>query len=326
MLQLVTLVLTFTAISASILNDWLTFKARHGKVYTGAEDTRRRGLWLNSVKAVLDHNKLYERGLVGYYLQVNQYADLSDAEYAILLQGLTPLVSEQNFTSTTLTADVTTLPGTVDWRKNGYVTPVKNQGACGSCWAFSATGAIEGQLAKTTGQLVSLSESNLVDCSRPWGNNGCNGGLMINSFQYVIANNGIATQASYPYVSKESNCTFSTATVGARITAYKKVALANESALTQAVATVGPVSVGIDASLGSFRYYGGGVYDNTTCSSSRLTHAVLVVGYGTNDAGKDYWIVKNSWGTSWGLSGYILMSRNKNNQCGIATLASYPVM
>ncbi|XP_059163605.1 procathepsin L-like [Physella acuta] len=326
MLTLVAVVVSVCLVTGSVEKDWAKFKAKYRKNYTGTEDGMRMNVWQRSHKTISDHNKMYARGQRSYFLKANKYSDLTNEEFTALLKGLgqnTSLPAARGRTSSrALTAS---LPAAVDWRKQGFVTAVKDQGQCGSCWAFSATGAIEGQLFNTTGKLISLSESNLVDCSRPWGNLGCSGGFMTQAFQYVIDNKGIATQASYPYVARDRTCAFSRATVGARIKSFVNVARGSESALMQAVATVGPVSVAIDSSRDSFRLYGGGIYDDVTCSSNRLDHAVLAVGYDTS-AGKDYWIVKNSWGKTWGQSGYIFMSRNKNNQCGIASLASYPLM
>jgi len=155
---------------------------------------------------------------------------------------------------------------------------------------------------------------------------GCEGGLMDSAFQYIISNKGIDTEASYPYTATGPNaCRFNRANVGATISSYKDVVSGSESALQVAVAQQ-PTSVAIDASHMSFQLYTGGIYNEPACSSSQLDHGVLAVGYGVDSAsGSPYWLVKNSWGTSWGMRGYIWMSRNKNNQCGIATAASYPI-
>jgi len=213
---------------------------------------------------------------------------------------------------------------TVDWVSKGAVTGIKNQGQCGSCWSFSTTGSVEGVHFLSTGKLVSLSEQNLVDCSTSEGNDGCNGGLMDYAFQYIIKNHGIDTEASYTYSATGPNaCRFKAADVGATISSYRDVASGNEADLATAVDKQ-PVSVAIDASHTSFQLYSSGVYYEPACSSSQLDHGVLAVGYGT-DGSSDFWYVKNSWGTSWGQSGYIWMSRNRNNNCGIATAASYPI-
>jgi len=213
----------------------------------------------------------------------------------------------------------------VDWRTKGAVTGVKDQAQCGSCWSFSSTGSIEGAYFLKTGKLVSLSEQDLMDCSVSLGNQGCNGGDMDSAFQYVINNKGIDTEASYPYKATGPNkCQFKPADIGATITGFHDVKSGSESDLLDAV-NKQPVSVAIDAAHQSFQMYHSGVYYEPTCSSTRLDHGVLVVGYGTDDSGVAYWIVKNSWGSSWGNAGYLNMSRNKNNNCGIASAASYPI-
>ena len=200
-----------------------------------------------------------------------------------------------------------------------------NKGQCGSCWAFSAVASLEGQHFKASGKLVSLSEQNLVDCSRKQGNQGCNGGLMDQAFTYIKVNKGIDTEVSYPYHAQDEKCRFKAANVGATETGFTDIDSGDENALATAIATVGPISVAIDASQDSFQFYTSGVYSDDSCSSTQLDHGVTAVGYGTQN-GKDYYIVKNSWAETWGDKGYILMARNDNNMCGIATAASYPTV
>ena len=256
---------------------------------------------------------------------MNQFGDLTVAEFSAMMNGYRMSKNKKANVDSKLAVDLVGLPADVDWRTKNAVTPIKNQGQCGSCWSFSTTGSTEGAHALATGNLVSLSEQNLIDCSTSEGNQGCNGGLMDDAFKYIISNNGIDTEASYPYQAQGPlQCRFNRANVGATITGYKDVQSGSELALQTASAQIGPVSVAIDASHSSFQFYTKGVYYEPQCSTSQLDHGVLVVGYG-NDSGTDYWIVKNSWGASWGESGYIRLIRGKN-ECGIAQAASYPVV
>lgn len=304
--------------------EWLAWKSFHDKKYdTQTEEDARYAIWRDNLKKIQQHNSEDH----SYTLAMNQFSDLTIHEYRYFFLGLRSHFSNETKRegSSYLPPSRVTLPSTVDWRKEGYVTPIKNQGQCGSCWAFSATGSLEGQHFKKTGELVSLSEQNLVDCSGKFGNFGCEGGLMDNAFKYIKANDGIDTEASYPYKGKDEKCRFKRADVGADDTGFVDIKKGNESALQSAVATVGPISVAIDASHESFQFYHRGVYNEPACSRTELDHGVLVVGYGTHKS-KEYWLVKNSWGKTWGMEGYIMMSRNKHNQCGIATSASYPLV
>jgi len=252
-------------------------------------------------------------------LAMNQFGDLALSEFQTYYLGF-----NMNATSFSQVNAVTgtNAPATMDWRKSGAVTGVKDQGQCGSCWSFSATGSLEGCHQITTKNLVGLSEQNLVDCSQAEGNEGCNGGLMTDAFDYVIKTKGIDTEASYPYTARDGTCKFNKNNIGATMKSYTNIQSGSESGL-QTAGVAGPVSVAIDASHSSFQFYSSGVYYEPSCSPSALDHGVLMVGWDT-DSGTDYWIVKNSWGTGWGQSGYIWMSRNKNNNCGIATMATIP--
>ncbi|XP_071499156.1 procathepsin L-like [Diadema antillarum] len=303
---------------------WEEWKAAHEKVYTdSAHELERRLVWEENIKKITFHNLDHSIGKRSFTLGMNKYGDLRTSEVRSTMNGYRQSNLTKSVGSTFLTPSAIQLPDTVDWRTKGYVTPVKDQGQCGSCWAFSTTGSLEGQTFKKTGKLVSLSEQNLVDCSRSEGNMGCEGGLMDQGFQYVEDNKGIDSEECYPYEAEDETCHYNAQCDSAEVTGYTDVPSGEEDKLKEAVATVGPISVAIDASHTSFQLYEGGVYDEPSCSSSQLDHGVLVVGYGTQD-GQDYWLVKNSWGTSWGMEGYIMMSRNKDNQCGIATSASYP--
>jgi len=169
---------------------------------------------------------------------------------------------------------------------------------------------------------VSLSEQNLVDCSMR--NHGCNGGYPYEALLFTIRNGGLDTEASYPYEARQNRCRFDENNVGATISAARQIVRGSEEDLTKVLGTVGPVSVAIDAAHYSFQLYHSGIYNEPYCSSFRLDHGVLAVGYGTEN-GQDYYIVKNSWGQRWGEEGYIKMTRNSRNQCGIATMACYAI-
>lgn len=297
--------------------------AANHKVYASVEEAQSR---YNIFRTHVDFVDSWDANSRGFSVGLNKFADMSNDEFRATVNGFSN--ARRNYTAPAQIASATALPDTVDWRQKGAVTHVKDQGQCGSCWSFSTTGAVEGQLGiLNPSKLVGLSEQELVDCSRN-GNFGCNGGLMDNAFTW-IASNKIETEASYPYVSGKTKqagtCQKGAAghVTAAGLKSHTDVTSGSESALQTAVANVGPISVAIDASHTSFQLYTSGVYYEPRCSSTQLDHGVLAVGYGTL-SGSAYWLVKNSWGTSWGQQGYIYMSRNQNNNCGIATEASYP--
>jgi cathepsin L len=275
-------------------------------------------IWKNNYDKVNEHNSKNT-----FQLEMNRYGDKYLCNQHIYANRV---LSSQEYTDPELFPyNINNLPKSVDWRNKSVVTNIKDQGQCGSCWAFSTVGSIEGQHALKTGHLVSLSESQIVDCCHIGGVAGCGGGFMTDAFQCVMQEKGLDTESSYPYVPLDENCALSNGTVGATIKGYVNVT-GGEHGLQIAVATVGPISVAIDASGFSFQMYKSGVYYEPECSPTFLDHAVLVVGYGTTNNGTDYWVVKNSWGQNWGENGYIRMSRNRDNNCGIATIPSYPLV
>ncbi|GLT92055.1 hypothetical protein SLE2022_099140 [Rubroshorea leprosula] len=297
---------------------------QHGKSYSSEEERLYRlRVFEDNHAFVTQHNAMPNSS---YILALNAFADLTHHEFKASRLGLAAAASAIDFNRPNIQklGSVGDIPASVDWRKEGAVTNVKDQASCGACWAFSATGAIEGINKIVTGSLVSLSEQELIDCDKSY-NSGCGGGLMDYAFQFIIDNHGIDTEADYPYQGHEKSC--NKERLKRRVVTidrYKDVPPNDEQQLLKAVATQ-PVSVGICGSERAFQLYSKGIFTGP-CSTS-LDHAVLIVGYGSEN-GKDYWIVKNSWGTRWGMNGYIHMLRNNGNSqglCGINMLASYPI-
>ncbi|KAJ0977360.1 hypothetical protein J5N97_012834 [Dioscorea zingiberensis] len=302
------------------------WSAKHGKVYQHpSERAMRFENFLKNLAYVLERNAKRELTSIGHTVGLNAFADLSNEEFRVKYLSKMKLLGKTKMVEIEGKTEECDAPYSLDWRKKGAVTGVKDQGQCGSCWAFSSTGAMEGINAITIGDLISLSEQELVDCDTT--NEGCDGGNMDYAFEWVINNGGIATEYDYPYTGQDGRCNIEKENIKAvTIDGYQDVA-PDENALLCAVAKQ-PVSVGIDGSSIDFQLYTGGIYDGD-CSSdpADIDHAVLIVGYGS-EKNIDYWIVKNSWGTSWGMKGYIYIRRNTGlpyGVCAINVMASYPI-
>jgi len=265
-------------------------------------------------------------------VELNHLADLSDEEYRSLIllpksaqvaerrvRGLASATHQFNMQS------VKGLPTAIDWRTKGAVTPVKDQGACGSCWTFGSAGSLEGVYFVKTGKLISLSEQNINDCAwGVYGNAACDGGEAPGAYQFLMDNGGMGTEQSYPYLAQDGWCNPNDHSSGVIVRGYTNI---TGIAMLQAAVATAPVSIAIDASLPSFRFYKSGTYADPACKNgiNDLDHEVLAVGYGTDSQGVNYWIVKNSWTTWWGHQGYIHLKID-GNVCGAATAATQPIV
>ncbi|AUL78605.3 cathepsin Llike cysteine protease [Tupanvirus deep ocean] len=318
-------IVVICSVNALTFNDWTII---HQKKYNSVnEKIHRQKIWESNNLYIQKQNTLD----LDFQLEMNKYGDLTFTEFVNTHTGFKQNMRILKNYKTNF--DIS-LPKHVNWTEKGVVTEVKNQYQCGSCWAFSTTGAVESMHAIKTGKLISLSEENLIDCTFDYGNLGCSGGLPSQALDYIIANKGIDTEESYPLFSvtmfdcmiqEMCPCYFNRSTVGATIDGYNHIISGNETNLQYVLASTGPVSVAIDATQ-SLQFYKSGVFSDTNCSSSDLNHAVLAVGYGSTNNGQEYYIVKNSWGIDWGSNGYFLLARNQKNMCGIATEAVYPYL
>ncbi|XP_058758097.1 senescence-specific cysteine protease SAG39-like [Vicia villosa] len=297
--------------------------SHYNKVYKDRQEREKR---LETFTKNVNYIEAFNNADNTYKLGINEFADLTNEEFIASRNKFKGHVCSSITRTTTFKYEnVSAIPSTVDWRKKGAVTPVKNQGQCGCCWAFSAVAATEGIHQLSTGKLISLSEQELVDCDTKGEDQGCEGGLMDNAFKFIIQNHGLDTEAEYPYQGVDGTCNANKASVyAATITGYEDVPANNEQALQKAVANQ-PISVAIDASGSDFQFYKSGVF--TGSCGTELDHGVTAVGYGVSNDGTKYWLVKNSWGTDWGEEGYIMMQRGveaAEGLCGIAMQASYP--
>ncbi|EGC36943.1 hypothetical protein DICPUDRAFT_77394 [Dictyostelium purpureum] len=294
-------------------NKFISWANENNKFYETLDFKKRYEIFKYNMDFIYSWNKGNSQTILG----LNKYADLSNEEYKSLFLGSN--IKTQNYIR--INSSRYDIPTTFDWRLKGAVTPVKNQGFCNSGYAFSAIGSLESSNKIENGQLIRLSEQNLIDCSGSEGNRGCDGGTVVNSFNYLFKhqNGKIPKESSYPYEAQKSKCRFKDQFIGATLNNFANL-ISDESTIQNAVATKGPVSVAIDASSIFFQLYFGGVYDDLFCSNIYTNHFVLIVGYTEN-----YWIVKNSYGEDYGIDGYIYMKKGKN-LCGIANNPTIPII
>ena len=319
---------------------WEEYKTSFSKKYDSPKEERERfAVFRNNLLEIEQHNDKYHKGLESFWLDINHYSDITTEEFNGFREGCRKLKS--NVESQTVNIQGIDQPEMLqykpsktgvaeskDWRKEGYVTKARNQHDCGSCWAFSAVGALEGQWFKTTGQLVPLSVQQLVDCDVGNGDDQCDGGYSGYANTYIKKAGGLETEEKYPYEAASGECRFNkTAAVATLENSAIVAESGNEEVLKNALFHIGPLAITIDGSESKLKHYGGGVYRSKGCKSrdDEMTHQLLLVGYGSTD-GEDYWIVKNSWGEKWGENGFGLIARNAGNMCGVATDATFPIV
>jgi cathepsin L len=296
-----------------LFGNWMS---QHNKVYTHDQFFHRFQVFKANLDAISSHNA----GNASWTQAMNKFGDLTRAEFLKTHTGLKGAKVHKHHAAKKVHLDPVT---PFNWNDKGAVTPVKDQGQCGSCWAFSTTGSLEGAWFLKSGKLVSMSEQQLVDCSSSFGNQGCNGGLMDQAFQYV-EQKGICTEDSYPYTASGGQCEDSQCTPvfkGGVLKSYQDVSQGDAASLVKLMKKK-PVSVAVDAT--SWQFYSGGVM--TQCSFSQLDHGVLAVGVGGDSSNDQYFIVKNSWGEGWGTNGFIFLQYTDDDsaQCGIDQAASAP--
>jgi len=300
------------------------FQERFHKRYETIQELETRfDIFRSNLRNIILHNLDYTQN---FTMGINQFTDLTAEEFkAKYVSGLKAEVGSYGCKS--FSSAASGAPSSIDWRTKGAVTSVKDQGQCGSCWTFSSTGAVEGAWAIAKGQLIDLSEEQLVECATgiSYGSHGCNGGQMEGAFKYIIGN-GQCSLSSYPYTSgngQSGSC--KSCTPVAHISSCSDVKPNDQISLKAAVAQQ-PVAIAIEADTRYFQSYSGGILTSTTCGTN-LDHGVLIVGYGTEN-GIDYWNVKNSWGTTWGDKGYVKIARSDSTNdagiCGIAMDPSFP--
>jgi len=327
-LSVASILVSSTRDATEYLQLWTQFKQTHNKIYlTTEEESNRHSIFISNVDRIDQLN--HDRNPRTYYA-INQFTDMTRPE--IMAYFNHPdfkahhdrnSADRMGISADRLGISADSIPDAVDWREKGAVTPIGNQGQCGSSPYWSSIVSMEGAWAIAGHPLANLSVQQIIDCSSSLGNYGCGGGEMTYSFQYIL-NTGSETAEDYPYTGNDDSCHFNAQKIKAKFSSYKNIPEGDEAAFTEALAMV-PVAAAVNAADNGFEFYQSGIYDSPTCDQTGPCHGIGVVGYGSNDQG-EYYILKNTWGTTWGIKGYMLLARNKGNMCSIASYGSYIVV
>ncbi|XP_017042731.1 procathepsin L [Drosophila ficusphila] len=300
------------------------FKNKNNRTYLRSfDEVRSFKAFEENYKVIEEHNQHFKEGQTSFRLKPNIMADMSTDGY---LKGYLRLLksniedSKDNIAELVGSPLMTNVPESLDWRSKGFITPSHNQQSCGSCYAFSIAESIEGQVFKRTGKLINLSEQQIVDCSVSYGNQGCVGGSLRNTLNYLQHTGGIMRAEDYSYVGKKGRCQFVPELSVVNVTSWAILPVRDEQAIQAAVTHIGPVAISINATPKTFQLYSDGIYDDPSCSAASVNHAMLIIGFG-----KDYWILQNWWGPHWGESG-LMRIRKGVNMCGIANYAAYAIV
>ncbi|KAL3274653.1 hypothetical protein HHI36_016033 [Cryptolaemus montrouzieri] len=312
------LVLAHAFTRLELVIEWAKFQNEFGRSYTSSLEAEKRfSIFENSLREVEEHNRRYHNGEVSYTKGINDFSDWTDQEFMDYVnqyewEGYSRLPYDLFMPNSSFK-----VPNKVDWRS---ITRVKNQGRCRSCWAFGAVGSLEAQLYLRKGKDIALSEQNLIDCSWEEGNEGCTSGTRAKAYEYIYKH-GLQSERDYPYEAKVGKCRFKRRKSVVSISGYVRIR-SIETHLIAAVASMGPVSIAFHSTK-RFSSYKSGILEINNCKKFPLNHAAVVVGYGREN-GKDYYIIKNSWGRKWGEQGYFRLGNRGSNPCGVAERPFFP--